>query len=433
MGREGVTGADREGSSPGVTARLAAATALDRVIRQRLDLDRAFAPPASLSASDRAFAYSILVTTLRRRGGIVTVLDALMERPLPSRAGLTRSLMETAAAQLLYMDVAPHAAIHSSVAACKEDRNARHFAGLVNAVLRRVSTEGPQRAALLPSGVNAPAWLFERWRRTYGDAAARAIAEAHLAEPPLDLTAREPGETAAKVGGDRLWNGTIRLKAHKGPVEELPGYADGRWWVQDQAASLPVSLLANTPGDVLDVCAAPGGKTAQLAAAGYRVTAIDRSAARLKTLKENLARLKLEASVVCADFLAWDGEAVDMVVLDAPCTATGTMRRHPDIAWLRTEEDIGKLSALQARLLDHAARFVRPGGRLLYCTCSLEPEECEDQIKGYLERHPSFARAPVTAAEVKGHGELLSAAGDLRTLPNHGMDGFYAARLVHQR
>lgn len=425
--------ADREGSPPGVTARLAAAIALDRVIRQRLDIDRAFDPPAGLPVNDRAFAYSILVTTLRRRGAITAVLNALIERPLPPRAGLTRSLMETAAAQLLYLDIAPHAVIHSTVSACREDRNARHFAGLVNAVLRRVAADGAERAARLPASINAPPWLFERWSRTYGDAAARAIADAHLAEPPLDLTARDPGETAGTVGGERLWNGTIRLSGHKGPVAELPGYADGRWWVQDQAASLPVSLLANTRGDALDVCAAPGGKTAQLAAAGHRVTAIDRSAARLETLKENLARLRLQASVVCADFLAWDGEAVDTVVLDAPCTATGTMRRHPDIAWLRTGRDVGKLSALQARLLDHAARFVRPGGQLLYCTCSLEPEECEEQVAGFLERHPPFARAPVAAADVKGHGELLSAAGDLRTLPIHGMDGFYAARLVRLR
>lgn len=429
-----MTGPDREGSSPGVTARLAAATALDRVIRQRLDLDRAFAPPTSLSASDRAFAYSILVTTLRRRGAITAVLDALIERPLPPRAGLTPSLMATAAAQLLYMDIAPHAVIHSTVSACKEDRNARHFAALVNAVLRRVAADGAKRAARLPASINTPAWLFERWRGTYGEATATAIALAHLGEPPLDLTSRNSDSLARETGGTRLWNGTVRLAGHKGPVDQLPGYADGAWWVQDQAASLPVSLLTTAAGNVLDVCAAPGGKTAQLLAAGHHVTAIDRSPARLETLKQNLIRLGLEATVVCADFLDWSsGGQFDAVVLDAPCSATGTMRRHPDIAWVRTNQDIMRLAASQTKLLDRAAALVRPGGELLYCTCSLEADESEGQIAGFLERTPHFARSALMAGDVGGHPELLSAQGDLRTLPVHDMDGFYAARLRRER
>jgi 16S rRNA (cytosine967-C5)-methyltransferase len=416
--------------APGVLARLAAAEALDRVVRQRIDLDRAFAPPAALSASDRAFAYSILVTALRRRGQIAAILDALIERPLPTGAGLARSLLETACAQLLFMGVAPHAVIHSAVAACREDRHARHFAALANAVLRRVASEGRGRADALPPAVNTPDWLYARWREAFGENLASDIAAAHVTEPPLDLTIRPGGDASGLAGAPPLWNGTVRLSGHKGPIEEIPGFADGSWWVQDQAAALPATLFTGPPGEALDICAAPGGKTAQLAAAGNRVTALDRSAARLATLEGNLQRLKLPATVVCADFLLWQGGDFDKVLLDAPCSATGTIRRHPDIPWLRSANDIAKLAALQTRLLDHAAGFVRAGGELIYCTCSLEPEEGERQIEGFLTRHPLFTRRPIKPDELGGHGELITPKGDLRTLPVHGMDGFFAARLV---
>jgi 16S rRNA (cytosine967-C5)-methyltransferase len=222
-------------------------------------------------------------------------------------------------------------------------------------------------------------------------------------------------------------------------VRELPGFADGAWWVQDAAAALPARLLAVKPGErVADFCAAPGGKTAQLAAASADVVAVDRSAKRLVRLSENLERLKLAAETRVADATILDAPPFDAILLDAPCSATGTLRRHPDVAWTKDEMDVRRLADLQRRLLDAAARLLRPGGRLVYCTCSLEPEEGEEQAASFLARHPDFSRVPVTADEVGGLTDLVSPEGDLRTLPFHlsvdgargGLDGFFAARFV---
>jgi 16S rRNA (cytosine967-C5)-methyltransferase len=426
--------AAEEGRAPGLDARLAAASAFERIRRQRLDLGRAFAPPRGLAASDRAFAYTILTTALRRRGQIEAVLAGLLEKELPARSGMTGSILTTAAAELLYLNVPPHAAINSAISLCREDRQARHFAGLANAVLRRLSREGAARLAATPETLNTPGWLFDRWRRQFGDETATAIAKAHLVEPPLDLTApADAPATARHLGGELLWNGTVRLVHHKGLVEDLPGYPEGGWWVQDQAAAIPAMLFRGPPGAALDACAAPGGKTAQLVAAGNTVTAVDRSGARLVTLRENLSRLRMAATIIEADVLQFSPEQrFDKVLLDAPCTATGTIRRHPDIPWLRTGSDIEKLSRLQAQLLEHVAELVRPGGELVYCTCSLEREEGEDRITAFLESRGDYRRDPVTTEEVDGHRALLNAKGDLRTLPHHGLDGFFAARLVRR-
>jgi 16S rRNA (cytosine967-C5)-methyltransferase len=317
-------------------------------------------------------------------------------------------------------------------------RNAR-YAGLVNAVLRRVTREGRESYTALDPSLDTPAWLRERWRATYGEETTAAIMRVHLQEPPLDLTIkRDPAFWAEKLGGLLLPNGTVRLVA-AGNITALPGFDEGAWWVQDAAASFPARLLGDVTNlRIADLCAAPGGKTAQLAAAGATVVAVDRSEKRMSRLSENLSRLSLPAETVVADAAEWSAEPFDGVLLDAPCSATGTVRRHPDIPWQKKPADLAALIGLQARLLDRAALLTRPGGLLVYATCSLEPEEGEQQIEAFLARHANFSRKSITPAEIDGFSESLLPAGDMRTLPCHlphpeprfsGCDGFFAARL----
>jgi 16S rRNA (cytosine967-C5)-methyltransferase len=289
--------------------------------------------------------------------------------------------------------------------------------------------------------LDTPAWLLARWTETYGAETAHAIAAANGREPALDLTVKSDAENwAAKLTGRVLPTGSVRTIAH-GAVTALPGFAEGAWWVQDAAAALPAHLFGDIKGRrVADLCAAPGGKTAQLAIAGARVTAVDRAPARLSRLSENLARLSLQADLVCADAAEWTpDEKFDAVLLDAPCSSTGTIRRHPDVAWLKSETDIIKLSGLQRRLIDRASALIKPGGTLVYCTCSLEPEENERIVADLLARDASLQRAPISSAEVFGRGEFINANGDVRTLPCQfedadsrfsGLDGFYAVRLT---
>jgi 16S rRNA (cytosine967-C5)-methyltransferase len=307
-------------------------------------------------------------------------------------------------------------------------------------VLRRMARDGRAALANLDmAALDTPDWLRARWTAAYGRATAHAIAAMHGEEPPLDLTVKQdPDGWAARLRGRVVATGTVRMVAH-GPVALLPGYAEGAWWVQDAAAALPVRLFGEVAGRrIADLCAAPGGKTAQLAAAGARVTAVDRSPARLARLADNLARLGLAAETIAADALEWQAEPFDGVLVDAPCSSTGTIRRHPDIPWLKREADVTAMASVQGRLLDRAVALVRPGGTLVYCTCSLEPEECEAQATRLLERTPGLIRQPLTAADIGGNAEFVTAAGDLRTLPSHwpdpdprmaGLDGFYAARL----
>ncbi|MBI3702907.1 MAG: RsmB/NOP family class I SAM-dependent RNA methyltransferase [Rhizobiales bacterium] len=310
---------------------------------------------------------------------------------------------------------------------------------MVNAVLRRVAQS---RDKPLPARAtrDTPEWLVKRWTMTYGADIARAIAEANGHEPALDLTVKQDAEIWAEhLRGRVLPTGSVRTIAH-GAISLLPGFAEGAWWVQDAAAALPARLFGDVRGQsVADLCAAPGGKTAQLACAGAQVTAVDRSANRLARLRENLIRLKLQAETVTADALEWQGGPFDAVLLDAPCSSTGTIRRHPDVPWLKREADLPVLTSLQQRLLDRAVDLLKPGATLVYCVCSLEPEEGIEQIVALLARNPNVARKPVTAVELAGHAEFISKDGDLRTLPLHlpdpdprwgGLDGFYAARLT---
>jgi 16S rRNA (cytosine967-C5)-methyltransferase len=380
----------------------------------------------------------LVATVLRRLGTLRELLATFLDRGLPESTPHVEIALLLGLAQILFLDVPDHAAVDLSVQLASERRNKR-YAGLVNAVLRRAAKEGHDRLAAIDPSLDTPPWLRERWQRNYGKEIAAAIAAVHLREPPLDLTPRgDAARWAERLGGRLLPTGTIRL-ASPGPVMTLPGFDEGAWWVQDAAAALPARLLGDVAGrSVADLCAAPGGKTIQLASAGARVTAVDRSAKRLKRLAENLARLGLEAEIVTADATKYEAGPFDAVLLDAPCTATGTVRRHPDIPWQKRAEDLAKLAALQSNLLDRAATLVRPEGLLVYATCSLEPEEGERQIDSFLTRHPEYVRVPIAPDEVGGVASIISAAGDLRTLPCHfphadpqlaGCDGFYSARL----
>jgi 16S rRNA (cytosine967-C5)-methyltransferase len=337
------------------------------------------------------------------------------------------------------MEVADHAAVGETVALATGVRVGPHK-GLLNAVLRRLSREGralveAQDAAKL----NTPGWLWKRWCKAYGEPVARDLATQHMSEPPLDIAVADPARRdhwAAELGAEVLPTGTLRLTGGTGDVRRLPGYDAGEWWVQDAAAALPARLLGDVSGrEVLDLCAAPGGKTAQLAAAGAQVLALDRSAERLQQLVGNLERLSLAAATIAADLQTWQPpRQPSAVLLDAPCTATGTLRRHPDIAHLKRASDVPMLADLQAELLHHAAEMLAPGGTLIYAVCSLEPEEGPDRIRALLAGRDDLVRVPVTAEEIGGLSEAVTADGDLRTLPHFwgekgGMDGFYACRL----
>ena len=432
---------------PGLAARRVAADIVDAVLRQHRPLDDQFdgaganAGLAGLPDRDRALARALVATALRRLGTLRHLIGLFLDSGLPAQARRVEIVLLIGAAQILFLDVPDHAAVDLSVRLARADRDAVHFAGLVNAVLRRVAREGAERLAALDTiALDTPEWLLTRWSKAYGATTARAIAAANGKEPALDLTVKsDPERLAARLGGRVLPTGTVRTIAH-GTITALPGFAEGAWWVQDAAAALPARLLGAVAGlRVADLCAAPGGKTAQLINAGARVTAVDRAPARLNRLRENLTRLSFAAELVCADVEEWQAEPFDAVLLDAPCSSTGTIRRHPDIPWLKHASDITKLAAFQSRLIDHAAALTKPGGTLVYCTCSLEPEEGEDIVAGLLAREPGLRRAPITAGEVFGCSEFLTKDGDLRTLPCHfpdpdsrfaGLDGFYAARLV---
>jgi 16S rRNA (cytosine967-C5)-methyltransferase len=435
---------DSGATVPGLAVRRAAATVIEGVLRRHRPLDELLDDTrtlAGLDERDRALARALIGTVLRRLGSLRHLVALFVERGLPAQAPLVETALLIGAAQILFLGVPDHAAVDLSVRLVQADRHAARFSGLVNAVLRRLTREGAARLAELDTvTLDTPDWLLARWRNTYGEATARAIAAANNQEPALDLTVKSDAEAwAARLNGRVLPTGTVRMIAH-GPVTALSGFADGEWWVQDAAASLPARLFGNVAGlRVADLCAAPGGKTAQLAAAGARVTAVDRAPARLERLKQNLARLALSADLVCADVTTWTPERADFdaVLLDAPCTATGTIRRHPDVPWLKRESDVAGLARAQARLVERALTLTRSGGTLIYCTCSLEPEENEDVIAALLAREPSAERLPIATTGLFGHAEFINIAGDLRTLPCHlpdadprwaGVDGFYAAR-----
>ena len=432
----------------GLPARRAAVELLAAVLQRKQVLDDVLGRSLErgtmfdLAARDRALARAIVAASLRQKGELDRVLFTFLGRGLPDKSGTLYPILLAGAAQLIFLKTPPHAAIDLAVTLAQYDPKAKRYDKLVNAVLRRVANEGEVIASALDAArVNTPDWLWSRWVSYWGEARAHAIAEANLIEPPLDLTVKNnPALWAERLSGRVLVTGSVRLLP-KGRIESLASYDEGAWWVQDVAASLPAKLLGHVAGQpVADLCAAPGGKTAQLVLGGASVIAVDNSKTRLKLLAENLKRLHLEAELVEADAASWQpGGLFDAVLLDAPCSSTGTIRRHPDIPYVKSAKDIEALAALQARLLDNAARLVRPGGKLIYSTCSLEPEEGEAQIAAFLTRNAAFSIDPISPAELYGQAQWIEPSGCLRTFPYElkldsaewsGMDGFFAARLV---
>jgi 16S rRNA (cytosine967-C5)-methyltransferase len=430
-------------AAPGLAARRVAGALLQGVLDNGRTLDDLLTETAGFGAlppRDRAFARLLVGTALRRLGQIDAIVGAFLDRPLPARAAAARTLLQVGAAQILFLGTPAYAAVANAVALAGETNATRPYKGLVNAVLRKLDSAGrslldKQDAPLL----NTPDWLWRSWIETYGEPAARAIAAAHLDEPPLDLTLRpdaDAAEWAARLNAQVLPTGTLRCAAG-GRIEDLSGFDEGVWWIQDAAAALPARLIPNPSNRlVFDLCAAPGGKTAQLAAAGAEVVAVDRVESRLDRLRENLARLSLSAECVAADAVEWrPGRRADAILLDAPCSATGTLRRHPDVARRKRAADLTALTAAQDRLLDAGARLLAPGGVLVYCVCSLQPEEGLARVDALLARNPGFRRMPVRPGEIGDRPEFINEDGDLRTLPSHltdcgGLDGFYACRLT---
>ena len=433
----------QKNEKPGLKARRAGISLLQGVTLDQQPLDQLLETNiefSELEGRDRSFAHALVASSLRHGGEIKSVLGKFLTKPLPRSSGMAVDILTIAAAQLMFMDVSPHAAIDLSVDLAKQDKKAQHFSGLINAVLRKVSTDGKSALEKLDGPrLNTPDWLWEQWVSAYDEKTARAIAVAHLNGAPLDISVKANAEHwASQLEGELLPTGTIRLRSADKSLQDLPGFSAGEWWVQDAASALPAKLLGNIRGQsVLDLCAAPGGKTAQLAAAGADVTAVDDSVSRLNRLRENLARLKLPVTTLLADVLSLPTDTLyDNVLLDAPCSATGTIRRHPDLVYLKTPRQLDNLVSLQQKMLEHAASLVKPGGKLVYCTCSLSPLEGERQVFKFLRAHENFVLSPITPQDLARQEQFITPAGLMRCLPSmaignsSGLDGFFAARLV---
>ncbi len=417
------------------TPRRLALDVLGRVFGDQRPFDEAFAGHSkldSLEMRDRAFARLLITTVLRRRGQIDEALDRYVKKAPDPRV---RNILRLGAAQLMFLKTPAHAAVGETVALAQG--RASYAAGLVNAVLRRLGNElagiEKRQDALR---LNLPDWLWDSWAEAYGEAATRRIMETQLGEPPLDITMKgDPKPWIKALEGELIGGQSIR-RSSGGQIEALPGYDSGKWWIQDIAATLPARLLGPLKGrHVVDLCAAPGGKTAQLAAAGAKVTSIEASEKRAERLRENLARLELDAEVIVADALEWRApEPAVLALLDAPCTATGTIRRHPDIAWQKTPKDVQRMAELQAKLIRTSIDMLVPGGILIYAVCSLQPEEGEGLIEKVLADGLPLTRIPIAVEELFGLPVDVTGKGEVRTLPCHladqgGMDGFFIARL----
>ena len=413
--------------------RFAALTLLQAALQRRGGFEEAASAKSftSLPARDRAFARALALATLRNLGPIDRALQSSLHKTPPD---VVLNLLRLGATQIFHLNTPAFAAVTTSVEMAQSNASTRPFKGVVNAVLRGLT----RSAAVVPEARDyAPSWLYARWRAHYGEAGADAIAARIPQEPGTDLSVRseEYAEAvAAGTGAIRLKGGSLRTDL-RGDVAEWPGFEEGRWWVQDAAAAVPARLLGSGLGRrALDLCAAPGGKTLQLAAAGFDVVALDRSAFRLRRLEDNLRRTGLRAEVIAADAAGWDDERLfDAVLLDAPCSATGTFRRHPDVLWAVKPSDIAKLAAVQADLLDAAAKRVLAEGVLVYCVCSLEPEEGEAQIAPFLARRPDFVIVPPALGEAGLSSEALTVDGACRLTPGlaepeGGVDGFFIAR-----
>jgi len=422
--------------SAGLAARAAAQAILSDVLRKKRPLDAAFDRLGSLPARDAGFARAIAGETLRRFGQIEDLVRRFVPKsPAPHKSGPTLEILYAGTCELLFLDVAPHAAVDAANRLAQADSKAMHFKPLINAVLRRVARDGQAYVEAQDAPrLNTPDWLWARCTATYGEDTTRAIAAAHSKPAPVDLVLKDKAY-AAQLGADILFDDVARL-SDSSRIDELPGFADGHWWVQDAAATLPARLLGDVAGrTVIDLCAAPGGKSMQLAARGANVIAVEREAGRLMRMRDNLQRTHLPATLVEGDVRDFrPATSAPFVLLDAPCTATGTIRRHPDLPWIKSASDVTYCEHAAAELLAAAADMVAPSGLLVFAVCSLEPEESALQVENFLRLHSGYRREPVTARELFGYDEWISAEGDLRTLPCHlggqgGMDGFFAARL----
>ena len=449
-------GADKSVRPP--EARALALAMLGRIIHQRQTLDEALndafgpgKPGAVLEARDRGFARLLVTAVLRRRGQIDDILSHCLSKPLEDTQPRLLNILRLGAVQILFLETAPHAAVDATVRLAGKHASQR---GLINAILRRLDREGrdwvsEQEKAGVTGRLNTPEWLWQSWSDAWGEKATDRIAACHAEEPALDLTL-QPDSNAAELAEELsavvMQNGSLR-RAGGGRIEDLPGYAEGKWWVQDVSATLPATLLLSSldanelSGPVIDLCAAPGGKTAQLAASGASVTAVDMSGKRLQRVTENLTRLNLEAEVIKADIRKWqpDHKAAG-VLLDAPCSATGTIRRHPDAAWSKSPSEVKRLVKIQQELIRSAADMLMPGGVLVYCTCSLQPEEGEAQAERMRHRD-DLIHLPFKSDELTGFGSSVTAEGDIRILPGQvvvpdggeepvagGNDGFFITR-----
>jgi len=416
---------------------------LEQVLGRRQALDVTLETDKALHAlptRDKAFVRMVVATTLRRLGQIDDlIVRATDRRELPKPLSL-HNLLRMAAAQIAFMNVPDYAVVDTAVRLADECGMTRQK-GFVNAALRRITENSRLWLASQDEvRLNTPDWLLKLWIADYGLRTAAEIAQANLSEAPLDISLKDQNMAAhwtQALEASILPTGTLR-RVDGGAVQKLPGFDDGMWWVQDAAAAIPARLFGDVTGrTVIDMCAAPGGKTAQLAALGAQVIALDRSTTRLKRLQENLTRLRLDhlVKIEAADAGEWKPrEAPEFILLDAPCSATGTARRHPDVPHLKSEQDVLHLAEVQARLLDNAVNILAPGGVLIYCTCSLQKAEGEQQIENLLARNGAVRRLPVSPIEVGGLDALITPEGDVRVLPFHmathgGMDGFYIARL----
>jgi 16S rRNA (cytosine967-C5)-methyltransferase len=415
----------------GLPARRAALAIVSGVLQKRRPLDVQLDALRTLPPRDAGFARALASETLRHMGALDAVLRKFISKPLvPHKAGATVEILLLGACELLILKVAAHAAVDAANELAAKDPKAMHFKPLINAVLRKVASQGDAvLSGLDRERLSTPDWLWTRWVAQYDAGTARAIARAHQQAAPIDIVLKSADATAPD--SEALFGAVRRLTA-EGRIEDLPGFADGDWWVQDAAATLPALLLGDVAGQtVIDLCAAPGGKTLQLASRGANVIAVEIDAGRAERIGENLARTKLAAKIVQADARDYQNSA-PFVLVDAPCTATGTIRRHPDLPWIKGAADVTVSAGAAYEILEAGASMVAPGGTLVFAVCSLEREEGEEQIAVFLSMHPEFSRVAVTADEVFGHSDWITPEGDLRTLPfmlPGGMDGFFAARL----
>lgn len=417
---------------PAPSARRSAVALLDQIIGEGRLMSELIASGAldELEPADRARAQRLATDTLRSVERADRIMKKYLRKPPPLHV---HNILRLGTVELC-MGGDAHGVVNDMVSVIGNDRRYGKLKGLINAVLRKVAEDGPRRW----NDLRMPrmrSWLREPLVSAYGQGVVNAMEKVHYAGAPLDLTAKaDPEAVARAVGGTLLPTGSIRL-ADAGQVSALPGYDTGAWWVQDAAAAIPVQVLAPQKGEVvLDLCAAPGGKTLQLAAAGADVTALDLSEKRMTRVEENLKRTGLSAACVAGDALEHDGGPYDAILLDAPCSATGTIRRHPDLPFAKDGSEFGALIELQATMIDHAITLLKPGGRLVFCTCSLLPDEGECQLEEALERHPGLSVDREALALPGINPDWITPEGGLRLRPDYwadqgGMDGFFIASL----